>query len=67
MGIVQVGPMSGAVVGPVVFGALAEQVTFGAAWSAMAVLAALGIVTILLSRRQLLQARRPAERPGQAA
>jgi len=60
MGIVQVGPMSGAVVGPVVFGTLAEQATFGAAWSAMAVLAGLGIVTILLSRRRLMHASKPA-------
>lgn len=62
MGIVQVGPMSGAVVGPVLFGALAEQVTFGAAWSAMALLAALGIMTIMLSRRRLLRSRSTASR-----
>jgi MFS family permease len=56
MGIVQVGPMSGAVVGPVLFGTLAERVAFGAAWSVMALLAGLGLVTILVSRRRLVRA-----------
>jgi MFS family permease len=58
MGIVQIGPMSGAVLGPLVFGGLAERVSFGAAWSTMAVLAVLGVATILLSRPLLLRHRR---------
>ncbi len=57
MGIVQVGPMSGAVIGPVIFGTLAEHVAFGAAWLAMALLALIGIATILVSRRKLLRSR----------
>jgi len=55
MGIVQIGPMTGAVVGPLVFGTLAEHVAFAAAWMAMAGLAVLGLVTILISRRLLLK------------
>jgi MFS family permease len=55
MGIVQVGPMSGAVLGPLAFGRLAETVSFGAAWAAMALLAVGGVATILLSRRRLLR------------
>lgn len=55
MGIVQVGPMTGAVLGPLVFGALAENVAFGVAWAVMAVLALLGVVTILIGRRRLIR------------
>jgi MFS family permease len=58
MGIVQVGPMTGAVVGPIVFGTLAEHVAFGVAWAVMALLALAGVVTILVSRRRLLASRR---------
>ena len=57
LGIVQVGAMSGAVLGPLVFGTLAERVAFSAAWSGSALLAGLGIVTILLSRRRLMKYR----------
>jgi MFS family permease len=57
MGIVQVGPMSGAVLGPLVFGRLAETVSFGAAWAVMAFLALAGVATILVSRRRLLRQR----------
>jgi MFS family permease len=62
MGIVQIGPMTGAVLGPLVFGPLAEHVGFGAAWVAMAGLAVLGIATILLGRRQLRAGRPTAAR-----
>jgi MFS family permease len=55
MGIVQIGPMTGAVLGPLVFGGLASNVSFGAAWGFMAVLALAGVVTILVSRRRLLE------------
>lgn len=57
MGIVQIGPMSGAVLGPLVFGGLAEHVSFGAAWLTMSVLATLGVATILSSRPLLLRHR----------
>ena len=57
MGIVQIGPMSGAVLGPLVFGGLAEQVSFAAAWSTMALLAVLGVATIMISRPLLLRHR----------
>jgi MFS family permease len=59
MGIVQVGPMTGAVVGPLVFGWLAQDVAFGAAWLAMALLALVGVGLILLSRRSLVASSRP--------
>jgi MFS family permease len=55
MGIVQVGPMTGAVLGPLVFGTLAEHVAFGAAWAVMALVAVAAVVMILLSRRALLR------------
>lgn len=57
MGIVQIGPMTGAVVGPLLFGVLAEEVGFGAGWTALAVMGAAGVVTILASRRLLLRDR----------
>jgi len=57
MGVVTLGGLSGAVVGPPVFGAIAEQVAFGSAWIALAVLAAAAIVLILVSRRRILFAR----------
>ena len=54
MGVVQVGPMTGAVLGPLVFGAVAEHVAFGAAWAVMALFSLCGVATILVSRRRLL-------------
>jgi MFS family permease len=57
MGIVQIGPMAGAVLGPLLFGILAENVGFSAAWVALAVLALLGVAAILISRRQLVARR----------
>lgn len=57
MGIVQVGPMSGAVLGPLLFGTLAEHISFAAAWYVIGVLALTGIAAILLSRRALLRSR----------
>ena len=53
MGIVQVGPMSGAVFGPLTFGFAAEHVGYGAAWALMATFALIGAATILASRRRL--------------
>jgi MFS family permease len=53
MGVVQIGPMAGAVVGPLAFGALAEHVSFTASWLLMALMAVLGLITVLLSRRRL--------------
>ena len=35
MGIVQIGPMAGAVLGPLLFGALAANASFGAAWASL--------------------------------
>ena len=57
MGIVQTGPMVGAVIGPLLFGTLAEHVSFEAAWAAMSVLAVAAVVTVLASRRALLRSR----------
>jgi MFS family permease len=66
MGIVQVGPMVGAVVGPFLFGTLAERVSFTAAWLAMTVLAVAAALTILASRRALLRSRPVAIGTGAA-
>jgi MFS family permease len=57
MGIVQVGPMAGSVVGPILFGWLATEVSYRAAWALMAILAVIGIALILVSRRLLLAGR----------
>jgi MFS family permease len=57
MGIVHMGGMVGAVVGPLAFGALAEQVAFSASWLLMAAMAMVGIGTMLLSRQRILGAR----------
>lgn len=54
MGIVQIGPMAGAVLGPLVFGFLAETIGFSAAWATLAVFAVLGMTAIIISRRQLV-------------
>jgi len=64
MGIVQVGPMSGAVIGPLAFGALADLISFTAAWIAMAAFAILGIAAIGVSRRSLARARQELEGAG---
>jgi MFS family permease len=57
MGIVFVGGMSGAVVGPLTFGALAENVGFSASWLLLAAMALVGVGMILLSRQRILRAR----------
>lgn len=57
MGLVQVGPMAGAVLGPLTFGVLAEQVAYAAAWATMAVLAVAGATTIAVSRSWLVRTR----------
>jgi MFS family permease len=56
-GITQTGTYVGAVLGPVVFGAVAEGVSYRAAWLVAAAFAVLGAGTIALGRR-LVQARR---------
>jgi MFS family permease len=58
MGVLQVGPMAGAVLGPLMFGWLAASASFSTAWWTMAFLALGGVATILLSRRELLRLRR---------
>lgn len=62
MGIVQVGPMAGAVAGPLVFGVAADAAGFTAAWMALATFAVAGAATILLSRRMLRRSRAEAYR-----
>jgi MFS family permease len=63
MGIVQIGPMAGAVLGPLVFGGLASTASFGTAWGVMALFALGGAATILVSRRRLLEQGLPAGQP----
>lgn len=53
MGIVQVGPMSGAVAGPLIFGFVAEEMGFTAAWGIAAVLAIIGGALILTTRSRV--------------
>jgi MFS family permease len=60
MGVVTFGGLGGAVVGPLVFGTIAEHATFGLSWLAMTGFAAGAVVMVLLSRRRILVAR-----PGQ--
>jgi MFS family permease len=60
MGVVQMGPMAGAVFGPLSFGLLAENVSYSAAWTAMVISAVVGIITILVGRYLLLAGRQDA-------
>jgi cyanate permease len=53
MGIVQVGPMSGAVVGPLAFGFIADGLGFGAAWAMVAGSALVGAIIVIQSGRML--------------
>jgi MFS family permease len=53
MGIVQVGPMSGAVAGPLLFGFVAEQLGVTQAWGIVALLAILGGGITLLTRSRV--------------
>jgi cyanate permease len=62
MGIVTVGGLGGAVIGPVAFGAIADNVSFAAAWLLMAVFA-LGAVSMISVTRQWLGGVRPGLRP----
>ncbi|MGH2736258.1 MAG: CynX/NimT family MFS transporter [Actinomycetota bacterium] len=55
-GITQTGVYLGGVIGPIVFGLVAQHASYGAAWSLSAALAAAGAVTILVGRRLLLRA-----------
>jgi MFS family permease len=58
-GITQSGIFVGAVVGPLAFGALADHVSFTAAWSFSALWTAVGAVAILAARRSLVAAEAP--------
>ncbi len=53
MGIVQVGPMSGAVAGPLIFGFVAEEFGFSAAWGIAALFAIIGGLIILTTRSRV--------------
>jgi MFS family permease len=60
MAVLRLGPSSGAALGPVVFGALIEQVGYGPAWGTTGFAAVLGVILLLLGRRMLLA--RPSAR-----
>jgi MFS family permease len=66
MGIVQVGPMSGAVAGPLIFGFVAEELGFSAAWGIAALLAIIGGL-IILATRSRVRPQRDAHAAGSAA
>lgn len=53
MGIVQVGPMTGAVAGPLLFGTVADGAGFGAAWGFLCLFAVAGAAVILVAHRML--------------
>lgn len=57
IGVVFVGGMAGAVVGPLVFGSLAEHVAFSVSWFLMATMALVGVGAILLSHQRTLRPR----------
>jgi len=50
MAIVYAGGNAGSVLGPLVFGAVAERTTFASSWLAMGAISVLGVGTILVSR-----------------
>ena len=52
-GITQTGTYFGAVVGPVLFGLVAERLSFRAAWLGAGAMASLAAVTILGARRRV--------------
>lgn len=56
-GFIQMGVFAGAVFGPVLFGFVAEGVSFGAAWMMLAVMCLVGGVCMLLGRRLLFRER----------
>jgi MFS family permease len=64
-GITQTGTYAGAVIGPLAFGVLAEQVSYTAAWSMAAVLATLAAVLMAAGRASLIR-HRTSGRPGPA-
>jgi MFS family permease len=66
MGIVQVGPMSGAVAGPLIFGFVAEELGFSAAWGIAALLAIIGGL-IILATRSRVRPQRDAHAAGSSA
>jgi MFS family permease len=57
MGVVTLGGLGGAVVGPLVFGTIAEHAAFGLAWLVMTGFAAGAVAMVLVSRRRILMAR----------
>lgn len=54
-GSVMPGGHIGGILGPVVFGLVAEGVSYSAAWSVLGVSAALGAVAMLLGRRTIVR------------
>ncbi len=54
-GIAMTGTLAGAVVGPVVFGIIAEHGSYHAAWLSAAGLLALACCTLLVARRQIVE------------
>jgi hypothetical protein len=57
--------MGGTVIGPILFGWLATEVSYQAAWATVAVLGVVGAGLTLVSRRLLLAGRmRPLGVPG---
>jgi len=66
-GITQTGTYIGAVVGPLVFGAVAQDLSFGAAWSMLVVCYLLAAGAMLVGRSLLRQAVDERDRPDGVA
>ncbi len=66
-GITQTGTYLGAVVGPVLFGALVERASYRAAWLSAGALAAAGAGAMVMGRRMLLRHRALREAASEVA
>jgi len=65
-GVTQVGGRLGAMVGPLVFGVVASDVSYSVAWLFAGAMAACAVVAVLIGRRLLAAARPGTESPGAA-
>jgi MFS family permease len=65
-GITQTGASSGAAAGPLAFGYIVEETSFGTAWMCSSVLALVAAAAILIGRNMLLRARAQRDRIAKA-
>jgi MFS family permease len=67
MGVLTLGGLSGAVVGPTAFGTVADALSFTAAWLLMAALAAVAVVLVVWSDRAMRRLREAREPTSEAS